>query len=176
MVRYLAAMVVAMAAMVAHAQTAATSTAKQPIEIAADNLEVLQAENKAIFTGNVIAKQGPLTVKSDQMVVFYYGSGTEQTTTSGAMGEGIYRIECYGHVVFVRPEETAQGDSAIYNVDTDTIDVMDNVILTRQQNILKGTKLNYNLATGRSILSGGVNAQGGGQRVQGLFIPKSGGQ
>lgn len=171
MKKLLLAMGMVLAAHAAHAQAA--NDGKQPIEIASDNLEVVQDQNQAIFTGNVIAKQGQLTVKSDRMVVFYHGSGEGAASTAGAMGEGIYRIECYGHVVFVRPEETAQGDTAVYDVDADTIDVVDNVLLTRGQNVLKGTKLNYNLTSGRSVLQGGGTiASGGKGRVQGLFIPK----
>ena len=150
---------------------------QQPIEIASDNLEVLQAENKAIFSGNVIAKQGTITMRSRSMTVFYEGAASEadNADASGAMGKGIHRIEAQGEVVFITPEETAQGDSAIYNVKTDTIDLVGNVVLTRAQNILKGTTLNYNLATGRSVLNGGAAARTGGSgRVRGLFVPGSG--
>lgn len=145
---------------------------KAPIEIASDNLEVVQAENKAIFTGNVIAKQATTTMRAAKMVVFYHGSGSD----GSAMGEGIYRIESSGNVVFTTPAETAQGDTAIYHVETDTIDLIGNVTLTREKNILKGTKLNYNFATGRSVLTGGASASQGGGRVRGLFIPKAEGQ
>ncbi|PZP85871.1 MAG: lipopolysaccharide transport periplasmic protein LptA [Azospirillum brasilense] len=153
---------------------------KQPIEIASDNLEVLQAENKAIFTGNVIAKQGSITMRSKAMTVFYEGGAeaSDGEAAAGAMGKGINRIESTGDVVFITPEETAQGDKAIYNVKTDTIDLVGNVVLTRAQNILKGTTLNYNLATGRSVLNGGASATtgGGSGRVRGLFVPGSAGE
>lgn len=156
---------------------------KQPIEIASDNLEVLQAENKAIFTGNVIAKQGDITMRSKSMTVFYESSAapapapgeTPPAADGAALGKGINRIESSGDVVFTTPEETAQGDTAIYNVKTDTIDLVGNVVLTRGQNVLKGTTLNYNLATGRSVLNGGGTSQPGtpatSGRVRGLFVP-----
>ena len=144
---------------------------KQPIEISADNLEVLQEESKAIFSGHVIAKQGSITMRAASMTVFYEGQGE-----AGATGKGIKRIESQGDVVFVSPTETAQGDTAIYNVKTDTIDLVGNVTLTRDSNILKGNSLNYNLATGRSVLNGGA---GGAKtatsgRVRGLFVPSEG--
>lgn len=135
-----------------------------PIEIASDNLEVLQDQNKAIFSGNVIAKQGDTTMKSATMTVFYDNSGEGE----GA-GKGITRIEASGNVVFVTPEETAQGDTAIYSVATKSIDLVGNVVLTREQNILKGSALNYNMTTKRSVLSAGSTG-----RVRGLFVPGKG--
>jgi lipopolysaccharide export system protein LptA len=155
----------------------------RPIEISSDKLDVLQAEHKAIFTGNVIAVQGTTNMRAAQMTVFYRGGGDKEAAAAPAPteGQGIYRIEAEGSVVFTTPTETAIGEKAIYNVDADTIDLTgSNVTLTRGQNILKGNALNYNMATGRSVLTGGssgVAASSGGigkpARVHGLFVPKS---
>jgi lipopolysaccharide export system protein LptA len=170
----------------AQAQTSKKSSSttmvssKQPIEIASDSLEVLQNEKKAIFTGKVIATQGGITMRSDVMTVFYRetsdgqakaATSVNQSTEGDAMGKGIYRIESTGKVVFTSTTETAQGDKAIYMVDDQTITIAGNVFLTRDKNVLKGTNLVYNMATGRSVLTGGVNAQGTGNRVRGLFVP-----
>lgn len=157
----------------------------RPIEISSDKLDVLQAEHKAIFSGNVIAVQGTTNMRAAQMTVFYRGGEKEEGAASApaaSEGQGIYRIEAVGSVVFTTPTETAIGEKAIYNVDADTIDLVgSNVTLTRGQNILKGNALNYNMATGRSVLTGGSSgvaaASGGGSakpaRVHGLFVPKS---
>jgi lipopolysaccharide export system protein LptA len=140
----------------------------QPVEIIADTLEVLQAQQKAIFSGNVLATQGDINMKSDKMVVYYHNA----SATESAPGEGIHRIEAFGNVLFTTPSETAQGDNGVYHVDTNTIDLTGNVLLTREKNVLKGTKLTYNIATGRSVLnSAGGSTQGG--RVRGLFLPGS---
>ena len=156
-----------------------------PIEISSDKLDVFQTEHKAIFTGNVIAVQGTTNMRSAEMVVFYRdsenktapASPSSTTAEKPATPQGIYRIEAKGSVVFTTPTETALGDTAIYNVDNDTIDLLgSNVTLTRGQNILKGTKLNYNMATGRSVLTGGATTNtttGKPSRVHGLFVPKS---
>jgi lipopolysaccharide export system protein LptA len=165
----------------AWAQSAPAIKQDTPIEITSDKLDVFQNENKAIFTGNVIAVQGTTNMRSTEMTVFYRDKGTAAPTPAPAPDaapapQGIYRIEAQGSVVFTTPTEVALGDKAIYNVDTDTIDVFgNNVTLTQGKNILKGTKLNYNMATRRSILTGGTNesATSKPKRVQGLFVPKS---
>lgn len=162
----------AVAPVTANAQAKLSSDA--PIEIASDALEVLQNEKKAIFTGNVIATQGDINMRANTMTVFYRetsDSAAAPSDAGGAMGKGIYRIESQGNVIFTTPTETAQGDKAIYLVDDDAIDLVGNVFLTRDKNVLKGTKLLYNLKTGRSVLTGGVTGTGGGTRVRGLFVP-----
>lgn len=159
---------------------AAGKSSDQPIEISSDQLDVQQDAHKAIFSGNVIAVQGTTQMRSAEMVVFYRDSGTKAATpvttpndAKPAPTQGIYRIEAQGKVVFTTPTETALGDKGIYNVDTDTIDLLgDNVTLTRGQNVLKGTHMVHNMTTGRSILTGGAKG-GKPARVHGLFVPKS---
>lgn len=136
----------------------------QPIEIASDRLEVQQDQQKAIFSGNVIAKQGDITMKSTTMTVYYNNAGGAES--EGASGQGIDHIEAEGQVVFITPEETAQGDHAVYRANANTIDLTGNVVLTREENILKGSALNYNMTTRRSVLTAGSSG-----RVRGLFVP-----
>lgn len=151
----------------------------EPIQVNSDKLDVFQNEHKAIFTGNVIATQGTTTMRAVEMTVFYREGkaadakpATATDAKKSTTPDGIYRLEAKGNVVFTTPTETALGDFAVYNVDTDTIDVVGKeVTLTRGQNVLKGTKLNYNMGTGRSVLSGGSADKP--SRVRGLFVPKS---
>jgi len=143
----------------------------QPIEIVSDTLEVLQNDNKAIFRGNVIATQGTTNMRSDVMTVYYRNEGGDDA--DGAMGKGIYRIDADGGVIYTTPTETAKGDHSIYDVDNETLDLTGNVLLTRGQNVLKGTKVVYNLKTGRSVLTSGGGGVTSGGRVRGLFVPGS---
>lgn len=173
----IAVLVGAMLASVAQAQTKGPAIAKnQPIEISSDALDVQQDQKIAVFTGNVIATQGTTNLRATTMTVHYNNEG-QQNNQGGA--QGISKIVAQGNVIFATPTETAQGDTAIYNAETDTIDLTGgSVTLTREQNVLKGQKLNYNLSTGRSVLtSGGTQVTGNGTakpgRVHGLFVPKS---
>lgn len=170
MKQIIAALIV-LAAATAHAQQTDT---KQPVEVASDTLEVLQNEQKAIFVGNVIATQGNINMRAERMVVFYREGPQGAGATDGGMGaKGIHRIEAQGNVIFTTPTETAQGSQAVYNVDTETVDLVGNVTLTRDKNVLKGTSLSYNMTTGRSILNSTSGATGG--RVRGLFVPNQSG-
>lgn len=152
----------------------------QPIEVVSDTLEVLQDQQKAIFSGNVVATQGNINMRAATMTVFYRNTGSAAAPAAentGMAGEGIYRIEADTNVLFASPLETAQGDKGIYDVDGSTVSLLGNVLLTREGNVLKGTRMDYNLSTGRSVLAGGApQAQGGTGRVRGLFIPKKAGE
>ena len=141
---------------------------KKPVEITADALEVRQQDGIAIFTGNVIAVQGNINMRAAKMDVYY-------REKAGDGSNEIYKIVSTGKVLFTTPAETANGDAATYLVDKETIYLHGNVTLSRDKNILKGDELEYNLATGRSVVTGGAtvkNGEKGSGRVRGLFMPK----
>lgn len=154
----------------AQAQTTTKLDSSQPIEISADQLEVLQQQQQAIFSGNVIAKQGNINMKAARMLVYYKNGGSGNGGADGAV-KGISRIDADGGVFFSSPRETAQSSRATYNVDAQTIQMLGDVTLTRDKNILKGTQMVYNLATGRSVLSAAGASGATGGRVRGLFVP-----
>lgn len=151
---------------------------KLPVEISSDTLEVLQRENKAIFKGSVVAVQGKLRLTSDVMIVHYQQKGNKPAaaapTGSGDMG-AITLIEVQGHVMMTTPEETAEGDKGDYDVEKRFLRLTgDEVILTREKNILRGKSIDYNLDTGHSVLTNGEGnaAKGSDTRVRGVFVPK----
>ncbi|MEI6729707.1 MAG: LptA/OstA family protein, partial [Pseudomonadota bacterium] len=131
-------------------------------------LEVLQNESKAIFKGEVIAVQGDVRIKSDEMIV-YYSSKDDKSKAAPAVtppaassvppaGQGdmgaIKSIEVHGNVIIATPQESAKGDRGDYEVATRIVHLFgDNVVLTRDKNIMKGTALEYNMETGRSLLT-----------------------
>jgi lipopolysaccharide export system protein LptA len=157
---------------------------KLPIAIDANSLEVLQNENKAIFSGNVVAVQGDMTLKSDKMVVYYRQNGGAGKTKKAAAANApagapnnISKIDVIGNVFISSPQETAQGDSGLYDVDKKLITLTGNVVLTKDKNVLKGNSAEYNVATGKSLMMGAETAgtpgglPAGKGRVRGLFVP-----
>ena len=147
-----------------------SGNSKAPIDISADSLEVLQNQKKAIFSGNVIAKQSDMTLKASKMTVYYSAKDTT--------GKGISKIDVEGNVFLATAKETARGASGVYDVVNDFVTLNGNVVLTRDNNVLKGNKLEYDIKNGRSKLSGGTSTTTNsgtsktGGRVQGLFIPE----
>jgi len=152
--------------------------AKQPIEISANALEVLQEEGKAIFSGQVEAQQGNITLKSDRMTVFYHRSNaSDQAAGMSENFKGISRLEVSGDVLLTTPAESARSRSGTYHVDQSLITLHGDVILARGQNTLRGERLDYHLGTQKSLLTAGKNQQNNGAkqgstgRVKGVFVP-----
>jgi len=134
-----------------------------PIEITADALEVRQDTGIAIFTGTVRAVQGDILLAADRVLVSYAPGGADV----------IRSIEAQGNVFFSTPTETAEGDTAVYDVENGVITLAGSVVLTRSENVVRGNRLVLNLATGLSRIEGGSDpvAGDGGGRVRGLFVP-----
>lgn len=155
-------------AMQAHAQELLPKgDSDKPVEIQADSLEVLQKDKVALFQGRVEAKQGNVRLKADSMRVYYKEKKAgEQNSVS--------KIDVIGNVFLATPKETIQGAKGIYDVENALITLTDNVIITRDKNVLKGSGLTYNLKTGRSEMKGGVSAgdKTGSGRVRGVFVPE----
>lgn len=155
---------------------------KSPIEITSDALEVQQKENTATFSGNVVAIQNDVRLKSDRMIVYYTSAEEKQKSKpanaagSAFTNQSVKKIDVEGNVFLATPEETASGARGDYNVEGQEIHLYDNVVLTRGQNTLKGNQLTYNFETGRSVVTGGTvapsGASAGKERVRALFVPE----
>ena len=93
------------------------SEAKEPIEIQADRLEVDQEKQIAVFSGQVDAVQGDMTLRADRLRVFYTDADARPANTGNqAQDQSIRRIEAEGSVLLTQPGETAEGDAGVYDV------------------------------------------------------------
>lgn len=157
------------------AKPAGKHDSSAPIEITSDQLDVFQEENRAVFSGRVVAVQGDMRLKSEVMTVHYRDSGETQEGQAPQTGGSIEKIDVAGDVFLSTPEETASGDTGVYDVEKRELHLEKNVVLTREKNVLKGDHLIYNLDTGKSRLTGGaaatVTEKGGKPRVRALFVP-----
>jgi lipopolysaccharide export system protein LptA len=149
-----------------------------PIEITADSLEVLQNQKIATFTGNVDAVQGDMVLSADRLRVYY--GGDDQNAAPGPAGTGsIRRIEADGNVLMSSPRETAQGDAGVYDVPSSQVTLDGAVVLTRGDNVIRGQRLEVDLASGRSRVFAAVPSTEGGtapQRVRALLTPEKSAQ
>ena len=175
MKNYIAFILVCLAGFATHAQSPVELDSNKPIEIAADSLEVLQESNMAIFSGNVEAIQGNISLNAARMEVYYRNSSDKSATANlGAVS----RIEVEKNVMLSTPEESAKAAKGVYHVDKEMITLVGDVILARGKNMLRGARMDYNLKTQKSLLtsgatvttpSGEVKSTGG--RVKGVFVP-----
>jgi len=137
---------------------------KAPIDLSADRAEAQDRADRAIFAGNVVVKQGELTLRTARLTLAYANTN----------GIDINRIDASGGVTVTSPSETARGDFAVYDLSEGLITMVGNVRLERGGSFLSGGRLTIDLDTGRAVMDGGlrgVNQAGG--RVTGRFtVPK----
>jgi lipopolysaccharide export system protein LptA len=149
----------------------------QPVHIEAATLEVRDKEKQATFSGNVRVTQGDTGMRCQSLVVFYDQSGANSSggsmkaATPGPGGQQkIKKLEARGSVVVTQKEQTATGDFGLFDMQTNTVTLSGNVVLTQGKNVLRGERLVVDLTSGVSRVESGKNGHG---RVQGLFLPDS---
>src|SRR5262249_40504075 len=85
----------------------------------------------------------------------------------GRGNQQIKRMEAKGNVIVTQKDQRAVGDRAEFDMRTNTVTMIGNVIVTRGEDVLRGQRMVVDLTTGVSR----VDSSGG--RVEGIFQSKS---
>ena len=126
----------------------------QPIADQGDDSQIRKIEAK----GNVLlSSEDNQTTKADQLV---YDVPEQRVTVRGNV------------VINSEEDQTTTGDWAIYDVAGQKAVVGGNVVLSQGQNVLKGDRLNINLATGESRFANTGTTEDGSRRIRALLLPK----
>jgi len=178
----------------AHAQTFSDAFAGfgsndgEPIEIEASELQVEDGNNTATFVGDVVVTQGETSLKTERLKVFYVGSGaqsqsqaqsegqSEGQSQEGAVQQRISKLEAAGGVFISSKDQTARGDAASFDMNTEFMVMTGKeVVLSQGPNVVVGNRLTVNLKTGQANLTAGGNAggEGNGGRVKVRIQPNS---
>jgi lipopolysaccharide export system protein LptA len=150
----------------------------QPMKIQADKLEVHDKDKVATFTGNVHVTQGDTELRSRVLVVFYVDAGASKpgaATPAAAKAapaaaseqQQVRRIEATGGVRVTQRDQNAVGDSGTFDVQSNTVTLTGNVVVTRGKDVVRGQRLVVDLNTGVSR----IESAAGGQ-VESLFAPR----
>lgn len=151
----------------------------QPVHIEAATLEVRDKDKMATFSGDVHVTQGDTNLRCKTLLVFYEQDDVKgdkskslKAATPGPGGQQrIKRLEARGGVVVTQKDQTATGDTGVFDMKSNTVTLNGTVVMTQGQNVLRGDRLVVNLTSGVSRVESGKN---GRDRVQGLFLPSNG--
>ncbi len=125
-----------------------------PLEITSEELELDQENSVAIFTGSVLVRQGELTMSCGRMRAEY---GPD------ANGEDEIKIvRMFGGVTLASPEETAESESAVYNLIGESLVMTGSVLVTQGVTALAADRMTYDLATDDGHMEGNVKTVLGG--------------
>jgi lipopolysaccharide export system protein LptA len=131
--------------------------ADKPIGISADSIVANIKDQTATYAGNVVVSQGELRLRSDALSI------------QANKGE-VRRIQAKGNVVLASAQGQATGSMADYDVTGRSVVMTGKVVLSQGQNVMRGSRLVVNLASGQVQLTSTPGVTGSG-RVEGLFVP-----
>ncbi len=170
-----------LAAMPASAQLSQNSDA--PVDISADQLEVVNTQCLATYRGAAEALQDTARLRADVLKIFYktrqaptgpQAVAAQAAGANGAMGgkcdSQLDRMEASGTVYYLTPQQRVRGDSAVYQAGSDTIIISGDVIAIQGQNVLRGSRLVIKVSTGDAQMQGAGPGKAG--RVRTVIYPK----
>jgi lipopolysaccharide export system protein LptA len=115
--------------------------ASLPVEVTARNLEALKLQRQVIFTGEVVAQQGDITLYCDKLTVF---SLPEE--------DQVDRMEAFGNVRVVQLDRIATADQAIYRQQVGTLVLIGDATVHQGQNQVTGDEITVYLQEDRSVV------------------------
>lgn len=151
---------VLIAALLLPLAAAAQSPKSKEVDIAADRMEILSTEHRAIFTGKVDVKRQDVNLTCERLVAIY----AEEKQADGTTKNKVTQLEAEGSVTIVTKNQTITGDWAKMDVKADKLVVGGKVKVVQGDTVLEGELLNVDLNTDRSDMTGG--------RVKGSFVPQ----
>ncbi|AEH45266.1 lipopolysaccharide transport periplasmic protein LptA [Thermodesulfatator indicus DSM 15286] len=116
--------------------------AKEPVSIKADHMEVLEKENKVIFTGHVVAQKKDFTIYADKLVVFYHLVNGKRE---------VKKIEATGKVKIKRGELIASAQKATYFRDKDILVLEGSPEVWQGDNTVRGSRIVIYLSEDRYV-------------------------
>ncbi|MBI1868194.1 MAG: organic solvent tolerance protein OstA [Methylocystis sp.] len=136
------------------------ASAKDPLNIDAGKLDYFDKEQRLVYSGSVVVTNGPATLKASRLVIFLdpKKQGGDENDN-----DRVKHIDAEGPVTLVSKDQTGTGDKGTYDRAENKVYLTGNVTLSQGENVTKGEKLVYDIATGQAAVQG--------ERVRSLFTP-----
>ncbi|NPA94042.1 MAG: lipopolysaccharide transport periplasmic protein LptA [Thermodesulfobacteria bacterium] len=120
----------------------------QAIRISSDKMEAYDQKGTVVFTGNVVAKKGNLTIYADRLEVFY----DQQKTADNKKKRRLKKIVFMGHLKIVQGRRKATAKEAIYYKPQEKIVLLKNAQVWDGPNTIKGDKIVLYVNESRSVV------------------------
>lgn len=137
-------------------------TSDAPIEIEANQVQLLQAENKAIYTGNVVFVQGSTRISGAKIIVYSKANKLDTIEVFGAKKQ----LANYQQIIDGK-KIVASSDTMHLNLQTKDIKLSGNASLFDGQNTIESERITYNNHSAK--ISAGKTQSGG--RVKMILQP-----
>ncbi len=162
------------------------SKKRDPIEITSDRMRSEERGQKIIFSGNVLAVWGDLSIRSDVLEIYNHEdkNNNDPKATSIGGGQQLDEIIAIGNVDVRRGDRRAKGDRAVY-LDKDQRIILKGspkAIAWEGDNIIEGKEMIFFLESDRfqvnnrvriKLFPGKSNSKKPRTRSRGKTAPKS---
>ena len=123
------------------------------VHIVSDRLEAHQQKRQVIFLGNVVAKQGELTIRGDKMTIFY-SEGDESEVSGNDLTRRLDRIVVEGNVQISQKKLVATGEHAVYHSSDNRVVLTGEPRVQRDKDFIQGSSITIFLDSDKSIVEG----------------------
>ncbi|OGQ88692.1 MAG: lipopolysaccharide transport periplasmic protein LptA [Deltaproteobacteria bacterium RIFOXYD12_FULL_56_24] len=145
----------------------APTNTKPPIHVEADRMVSMKNENAVLFTGNVDARQGQMTIRAAEMTV-YYLSNEEKASLPQSEERSLKKLFASGNVEIQNDGMTGTGDKMEYYEAERKMILIGNSKVWQDNNLVTGHTVVVFLDQGKSIVERGKKK---GERVKAFFYP-----
>ena len=130
----------------------------QPLRVTSDQLEADHKKSIITFTGNVIARQGEMTIYARQASVFY---------DKKPEGNEVREIVAIGDVKIHQGDQVATAQKAVFLNGEQKIVLTGQPKVWQGKDMVSGEKITFLLAEDKSFVEGGAK-----KRVEVILFPK----
>jgi lipopolysaccharide export system protein LptA len=149
------------------ATCAVAEETSEPINIEANRMVSQENDNSVVFIGNVDARQGKLTIRADEMTVFYTGGKNGKDKQAISQME---KLICKNNVKIVQNDWLGTGDRMDYFAKERKVILSGNAKAWQGQNMVAGKTIIYYLDEKRSVVEQDETSK---SRVKAVLHPES---
>ncbi len=128
----------------------------EAIHITSDKMEVKDQKGTVIFSGNVVAKKGNLTIYSDILEVFYAKKAAGKKSVPAGRDtkekRRLKKIVARGHLRIVQGKRRATAREAVYYKPQEKIVLIKDARIWDGKNTIKGDKVTLFVNENRSVV------------------------
>jgi lipopolysaccharide export system protein LptA len=145
----------------------AADSPPEPIHIEANRMVSQENANSVVFIGNVDARQGKLTIRTDEMTVFYTGTKSNKDKQAASQME---KLTCKNNVKVVQGDWLGTGDRMDYFAKERKVVLSGNAQAWQGQNMVAGKTIIYYLDEKRSVVEQDETSK---SRVRAILHPEA---
>ena len=149
------------------ASTLAADSGKEPIHIEADRMISQEDKNSVVFIGNVDARQGDLTIRAQEMTVYYAPKGKGNKDSGD---NEVTKLICRKNVEITQGDWLGTGNRMDYLAKERKVILSGNAKAWQGPNMVSGKTIVYYLDEKRSIVEQDKKKSG---RVTAVIHPQS---